>query len=220
MPLRPRGPARLPRRRRQFQGRVGQVHVALHFAHPAALDGYRVLVVGFVPQATLSHSMGLTDVGEDHTVWVIMARDLERDTGRMNAAAGAETATALPRRKLPSSIRDMGRGSLRPADFVKPAAWPTIDIVPNCANAVFVEFAGAQYRRLNPKWTFLRHGVAVSRCAAGRCIRPDPVRLPARHRLSVDERGFLRRTCCISLGPRLLRIRIDHQLHRPAGRGA
>ena len=61
---------------------------------------------------------------------------------------------ALPRRKLPASIRDMGLGALRPGDFIKPTAWPTIDIVPSCANAAFVEFASAQYRHLNPEWTF------------------------------------------------------------------
>ena len=37
---------------------------------------------------------------------------------------------------------------------------PTIDILPSCANAAFVEFASAQYRHLNPEWSFF---AAVSR---------------------------------------------------------
>ncbi len=144
-----------------FKGGAGKSTVALHFAHAAALDGYRVLVVDFDPQATLSHSMGLVDVNEDHTVWGIMARDLIQETDRMNSAAvGAESGTALPQRELPVSIRDTGMNNLRSADFIKPTCWPTIDIVPSCANAAFVEFASAQYRHVNPEWTFFS---AVSR---------------------------------------------------------
>ena len=125
--------------------------MALHFAHAAALDGYRVLAVDFDPQATLSHSMGLNDVSEDHTVWGIMVRDLERQTAEQNAApVAAESGRSVPRRDLPSSILDMGLGALRVTDFIKPTAWPTIDIVPSCANAAFVEFASAQYRHINP----------------------------------------------------------------------
>jgi len=132
-----------------FKGGAGKSTVALHFAHAAALDGYRVLAVDFDPQATLSHSMGLTDVAEDHTVWGIMARDLERETDRMNAAVtGAASGTTLPQRRVPQSIKDMGLTDLRVSDFIKPTAWSTIDIVPSCANAAFVEFASAQYRYL------------------------------------------------------------------------
>lgn len=43
-----------------------------------------VLVVDFDSQATFGHSMGLSDVGDDHTVWGIMARGLERETERWN----------------------------------------------------------------------------------------------------------------------------------------
>lgn len=144
-----------------FKGGAGKSTVALHFAHAAALDGYRVLVVDFDPQATLSHSMGLYDVSEDHTVWGIMARDLIRETDRMNSSSvAAASGTALPHRKIPASIRDLGLDDLRIADFIKPTAWPTIDIVPSCANAAFVEFASAQYRHLNPEWSFF---AAVSR---------------------------------------------------------
>ncbi|WP_312527202.1 AAA family ATPase [Paracoccus sp. (in: a-proteobacteria)] len=165
MPPRPEGKRAIRAAVANFKGGAGKSTVALHFAHAAALDGYRVLVVDFDPQATLSHSMGLTDVGEDHTVWGIMARDLERETDRMNAAGtGAESGTALPQRKLPNSIRAMGLGGLRTADFIKPTAWSTIDIVPSCANAAFVEFASAQYRHLNPEWTFFG---AVSRFLDG-----------------------------------------------------
>ena len=144
-----------------FKGGAGKSTVALHFAHAAALDGYRVLVVDFDPQATLSHSMGLTDVSEEQTVWGIMARDLVRETDRMNAAPrAAASGTALPRRAIPESIRGLGLQELRLADFIRPTSWPTIDIVPSCANAAFVEFASAQYRHLNPEWTFF---AAVSR---------------------------------------------------------
>ncbi|GLQ35818.1 chromosome partitioning protein ParA [Amylibacter marinus] len=161
MPKRPAGKRAVRCAIANFKGGAGKSTVALHFAHAAALDGYRVLAVDFDPQATLSHSMGLTDVAEDHTVWGIMARDLERETNRMNTASqGAESGTALPQRKIPASITDMGLGDLRVNDFIKPTAWPTIDIVPSCANAAFVEFASAQYRHMNPEWSFF---AAVSR---------------------------------------------------------
>merc|ERR1712173_154674 len=105
--------------------------------------------------------MGLSDVAEEYTVWGIMARDLIRETERMNAAGrGAESGTALPERKLPPSVTGMGLNDLRVMDFIKPTSWPTIDIIPSCANAAFVEFASAQYRHLNPEWTFFG---AVSR---------------------------------------------------------
>ncbi len=161
MPERPKNKRAFRAAIANFKGGAGKSTVALHFAHAAALDGYRVLVVDFDPQATLSHSMGLNDVAEDFTVWGIMARDLVRETDRMNAAPrGAESGTAQPERRLPASIRDMGLGGLRVTDFVKPTAWSTIDIIPSCANAAFVEFASAQYRHLNPDWSFF---AAVSR---------------------------------------------------------
>ncbi|WP_116134049.1 AAA family ATPase [Tropicimonas sp. IMCC34043] len=161
MPPRPKGKRAFRAAVANFKGGAGKSTVALHFAHAAALDGYRVLLVDFDPQATLSHSMGLTDVAEDYTVWGIMARDLIRETDRMNSVSrGAESGAALPQRKLPSSIRDMGLGDLRVPDFIKTTAWSTIDIVPSCANAAFVEFASAQYRHLNPDWSFF---AAVSR---------------------------------------------------------
>lgn len=161
MPARPAGKRALRTAVANFKGGAGKSTVALHFAHAAALDGYRVLCVDFDPQATLSHSMGLSDVAEEYTVWGVMARDLINETNRMNnAATGAETGAALPRRNLPSSITDMGLAELRVADFIKSTSWPTIDIVPSCANAAFVEFASAQYRHLNPEWSFF---AAVSR---------------------------------------------------------
>ncbi len=161
MPPRPAGKRAFRAAIANFKGGAGKSTVALHFAHAAALDGYRVLVVDFDPQATLSHSMGLHDVAEDHTVWGIMARDLIKETDRMNSSSvAAASGTSLPQRKLPASIRDMGLDELRVNDFIKPTAWPTIDIVPSCANAAFVEFASAQYRHLNPEWSFF---AAVSR---------------------------------------------------------
>lgn len=161
MPPRPAGKRAIRAAIANFKGGAGKSTVALHYAHAAALDGYRVLCVDFDPQATLSHSMGQSDVAEDHTVWGIMARDLVHETDRMNAAPqAAESGTALPQRRLPASIRDLGLGDLRVADFIKPTSWPTIDLVPSCANAAFVEFASAQYRHLNPDWSFF---AAVSR---------------------------------------------------------
>ncbi|WP_316014988.1 AAA family ATPase [Roseobacter sp. HKCCA0434] len=154
MPKRPEGRA-IRAAVANFKGGAGKSTVALHFAHAAALDGYRVLAIDFDPQATLSHSMGLTDVSEDHTVWGIMVRDLERQTAAQNdAPVAAESGRSVPRRELPASITEMGLGGLRAGDFIKPTAWPTIDIVPSCANSAFVEFASAQYRQLNPEWSF------------------------------------------------------------------
>lgn len=161
MPHRPAGKRAFRAAIANFKGGAGKSTVALHFAHAAALDGYKVLCVDFDPQATLSHSMGLNDVAEDYTVWGIMARDLIRETDRMNAASqGAESGKSLPQRSLPASIRDLGLGELRISDFIRTTAWSTIDMIPSCANAAFVEFASAQYRHLNPEWSFF---AAVSR---------------------------------------------------------
>lgn len=161
MPRRPAGKRAVRVAISNFKGGAGKSTVALHMAHAAALDGYRVLLVDFDPQATLTHSMGLHDVSEELTVWGIIARDLVHETDRMNAAPrAAESGTALPQRRLPASVRDLGLGDLRVTDFIKTTAWPTIDIVPSCANAAFVEFASAQYRHLNPDWSFF---AAVSR---------------------------------------------------------
>ncbi len=155
MPPRPPGKRAFRAAVANFKGGAGKSTVALHLAHAAALDGYRVLCIDFDPQATLSHSMGLTDVTEDHTVWGIMARDLIHETERLNrVAAGAASGTTLPRRRLPDSITGMGLDALRVPDFIRPTSWSTIDMVPSCANAAFVEFASAQYRHLNPEWTF------------------------------------------------------------------
>lgn len=138
-----------------FKGGAGKSTVALHMAHAAALKGYRVLAVDFDPQATLSHSMGITDVSEENTVWGIMVRDLVRETERMNASSrGAETGRSVGERTLPASIRDLGLENLRTDDFIAPTSWPTVDMVPSCANAAFVEFASAQYRHLVPDWSF------------------------------------------------------------------
>lgn len=43
---------------------------------------------------------------------------------------------------------------MRAQDFIQHTAWPTIDIIPSCANAAFVEFASAQYRSLHKAWSF------------------------------------------------------------------
>ncbi|MFT5651675.1 MAG: chromosome partitioning protein [Yoonia sp.] len=128
---------------------------------PRRHEGYRVLCVDFDPQATLSHSMGLNNVSEENTVWGIMARDLVRQTdAQNNASKGAASGTALPHRTIPSSIIDLGLQDLRVADFIQSTNWPTIDLIPSCTNAAFVEFASAQYCHLNPEWSFF---AAVSR---------------------------------------------------------
>lgn len=172
--LKPRGKSLMPPRPRgrafrtaiaNFKGGAGKSTVALHLAHAAALEGYRVLCVDFDPQATLSHSMGLTDVQEERTVWGIMARDLVRETEAQNAAPrGAQSGSALPHRSIPASISGLGLQDLRISDFIQSTNWPTIDIIPSCANAAFVEFASAQYRHLNPEWSFF---AAVSRFLDG-----------------------------------------------------
>jgi cellulose biosynthesis protein BcsQ len=144
-----------------FKGGAGKSTVALHFAHAAALEGWRVLAVDFDPQATLSHAMGVVDAAEEDTVWGVLARDLILQTRAMNAApVGAESGTRAPERALPASVTGLGLEARGPVDFIRPTCWPTIDIVASCANAAFVEFASAQYRHLNPDWTFF---AAVSR---------------------------------------------------------
>ncbi len=60
LPERPKGRA-LRVAVSNFKGGVGKTVVAQHLANAAALDGYRVLVVDFDPQATLTHSMGLVE---------------------------------------------------------------------------------------------------------------------------------------------------------------
>lgn len=164
LPPRPAGRRAIRVAIANFKGGAGKSTTALHFAHAAALDGYRVLCVDFDPQATLTHSMGLSDVTEEHTVWGILARDLITETARMNRGPrGAASGRSAPERDLPASIAGTGLGALGPADFIRPTCWPTIDIVPSCANAAFVEFASAQYRHINPDWTFF---AAVSRWAS------------------------------------------------------
>ena len=155
MPPRPAGKRAIRVAVSNFKGGAGKSTTALHLAHAAALDGYRVLCVDFDPQATLSHSMGLSDVSEEHTVWGILARDLIHETRRMNASVqGAESGRRMPERRLPASIANAGLGDLRQSDFIKTTCWSTIDLVPSCANAAFVEFASAQYRHMNPDWSF------------------------------------------------------------------
>jgi cellulose biosynthesis protein BcsQ len=136
-----------------FKGGVGKSVVAQHFAHAAALDGWRVLVVDFDPQATLTHAMGLVEVDEETTVWGVMGRDLFREATRIMAEADDPEASPWPGGdELPEEVRALGE---RPArSFIRRTCWPTIDIAPSCANAAFVEFASAQYRALHGLWTF------------------------------------------------------------------
>ena len=136
-----------------FKGGVGKTVVAQHLANAAALDGYRVLCVDFDPQATLTHSMGLTEVKEWNTGWGIMCRDLCREADRILESYEDPDECPYPGSdELPDDVRSIG--SQRFQDFIQPPCWPTIDIIPSCANAAFVEFASAQYRSLHKAWSF------------------------------------------------------------------
>ena len=136
-----------------FKGGVGKTVVAQHLANAAALDGYRVLCVDFDPQATLTHSMGLVEVKEWNTVWGIMCRDLCREADRIAASYDDPDDCPYPGSdELPEDVQSIG--SQRFQDFIQRTCWPTIDIIPSCANAAFVEFASAQYRSLHKAWSF------------------------------------------------------------------
>ena len=160
--LRYRGDRRLPRRPAgrsmrigvsNFKGGVGKTVVAHHFANAAAVDGYRVLVVDFDPQATLTHSMGLTEVNEENTVWGILCRDLYREAGRIRSLYDSPKDCPFPAPDaLPNAVQECG--AMRVQDFIEKSCWPTIDVIPSCANAAFVEFATAEYRALHGAWTF------------------------------------------------------------------
>jgi len=136
-----------------FKGGVGKSVVAQHFANAAALDGYRVLVVDFDPQATVTHAMGLTEVDEENTVWGVMCRDLYREAARIAASYDRIEDCPYPfGDDLPEGV--VAIGPRRVDEFIQRTCWPTIDIIPSCANAAFVEFASAQYRAVHPAWTF------------------------------------------------------------------
>lgn len=136
-----------------FKGGVGKTVVAQHLANAAALDGYRVLCVDFDPQATLTHSMGIVEVKEWNTVWGIMCRDLCRESDRITETYDDPDDCPYPSSdELPQDVQEIG--AQRFLDFIQPTCWPTIDIIPSCANAAFVEFASAQYRALHKAWSF------------------------------------------------------------------
>jgi cellulose biosynthesis protein BcsQ len=136
-----------------FKGGAGKSTVALHFAHAAALDGYKVLVIDFDPQATLSHAMGLVDVPEEQTVWGIIAQDLMIETRRMNAERRLRDGSA-PQIPLPPGIEGVVSEEAGHDAFITGTCWPTIDAIGSCANAAFVEFATAEYRTANRGWSF------------------------------------------------------------------
>ncbi|MGF1658496.1 MAG: AAA family ATPase [Rubrimonas sp.] len=136
-----------------FKGGVGKSVVAQHFANACALDGYRVLVIDFDPQATLTHAMGLVEVDEENTVWGVMCRDLYREAARIAASYDRPQDCPYPSgADLPDGVVEIG--PRRVDEFIQRTCWPTIDIIPSCANAAFVEFASAQYRAIHPAWTF------------------------------------------------------------------
>ena len=153
LPQRPEGKRAIRVACANFKGGAGKSTTALHFAHAAALDGYKVLVVDFDPQATISHAMGIVDVPEEKTVWGIIAQDLIIETKRMNL----ERQLDDPRARLialPAGIE----GAVSEGDghdaFIARTCWPTIDAIGSCANAAFVEFATAEYRMTNRGWSF------------------------------------------------------------------
>jgi cellulose biosynthesis protein BcsQ len=136
-----------------FKGGAGKSTTALHFAHAAALDGYRVLVVDFDPQATISHALGLVDVPEERTVWGVIAKDLMLETHRMNLQRQLQDPNATPIR-IPPGIEGVVSTEEGPDAFISSTCWPTIDVIGSCANAAFVEFATAEYRMANRQWSF------------------------------------------------------------------
>lgn len=135
-----------------FKGGAGKSTCGLHLAHAAALDGYKVLVVDFDPQATISHAMGLVDVPEELTVWGIIARDLMHETRRMNLEF--ELCDSDNRIPYDKDLENAGVADLDDDAFISETCWPTIDMIGSCANAAFVEFATAQYRMANKSWSF------------------------------------------------------------------
>ncbi len=152
LPERPRGRA-MRVAVSNFKGGVGKTVVAQHLANAAALDGYRVLCIDFDPQATLTHSMGIVEVREWETVWGIMCRDLCREADRITATFDDPDDCPYPSAdELPQDVQSIG--AQRTQDFIQQTCWPTIDIIPSCANAAFVEFASAQYRSLHKAWSF------------------------------------------------------------------
>lgn len=152
LPYRPSGPA-FRVAVANFKGGVGKSVVAQHFANACALDGYRVLVIDFDPQATLTHAMGLVEVEEENTVWGVMCRDLYREAARIAASYDRPQDCPYPYgAALPDGVVEIG--PRRVDEFIQHTCWPTIDIIPSCANAAFVEFASAQYRAIHPAWNF------------------------------------------------------------------
>lgn len=152
-PLRPVGARAVRAVIANFKGGAGKSTTALHFAHAAALEGYRVLVVDFDPQATITHALGITDISEEQTVWGIIGRDLMRETLRMNLERQISKSREEPIR-IPHTLTGSALDVMKVDDFILRTAWPSIDLVGSCANAAFVEFATAQYRAVNDKWSF------------------------------------------------------------------
>ena len=152
MPFRPNNKRAIRAAISNFKGGSGKSTCALHFAHAAALDGYKVLLVDFDPQATLSHAMGVYDTPEERTVWGIIARDLARQAEVL--AYERKLADRKDEIKVPDTVTALGLDTYTADRFIQPTCWPTIDIIASCANAAFVEFASGEYRMAIPEWSF------------------------------------------------------------------
>jgi cellulose biosynthesis protein BcsQ len=152
-PVRPTGVRAVRAAIANFKGGAGKSTTALHFAHAAALEGYKVLVVDFDPQATITHALGITDITEEQTVWGIIGRDLMRETLRLNLERQISKSREEPIR-IPSALAGAALDAMTVDDFILKTSWSSIDLIGSCANAAFVEFATAQYRAINDKWSF------------------------------------------------------------------
>lgn len=131
MPHRPAGQRAVRAAIANFKGGAGKSTVALHLAHAAALDGARILCVELTGKPLSPTRWACPTLPRNTPFGGIMARDLLRETERMNAATtGPESGTTLPQRQLPASITGIEFADLRVNDFIKPTSWPTIDIVP------------------------------------------------------------------------------------------
>ena len=161
MPTRPEGRA-FRTAIANFKGGAGKSTVALHF-RPCGRAGRLPRAVRRLRSAGDAEPLDGADRCQrrEHRLGHHGARSDPRDRGAEQRAArggkwGRPAPSDHPVQRSPIWVcRTCGS-----ANFIQPTNWPTIDLIPSCANAAFVEFASAQYRHLNPEWSFF---AAVSR---------------------------------------------------------